>query len=84
MQVLICGSWIWLSGNTKENKEKIQSINIGTSYKRGFSGPKKMWYFAPSGYKRFKFNAKSTPIERIRNIYGSEVIERDSQRRIAA
>lgn len=42
----ILGSWIWVSGNTKENKEKLKSLNFK------YSGLKKCWYWHKGKYKR--------------------------------
>lgn len=38
----ICGSWIWISGNTKPYKDQIKSIETDEFYKRGFSRSKGM------------------------------------------
>ena len=48
----VCGSWIWLEGDTKPVKEQIKAIDTGDSMKRGFSPKKKKWYFSPAGYRK--------------------------------
>lgn len=68
--VEICGSWIWLSGETKPNKEQIKAINTGDSYKRGWSKNKEMWYFSPAGYRRKSGGEYS--MDEIRANYGSK------------
>jgi curved DNA-binding protein CbpA len=68
----ICGSWIWISGNTKAYKEKIKSIETDEFYKRGFSAQKQMWYFSPKGYR--KKSKDDFDMQTIRDIYGSETI----------
>lgn len=60
----ICGSWIWLSGETRKHKEVIKEKGFF------FSGDKKKWYWKPSDYKRK--NWKKWDIEKIRAVYGSE------------
>jgi hypothetical protein len=76
----ICGSWIWVSGDTLNRKEHIKSIEPDDFYKRGFSAQKKMWYFSPRGYK--KRSADDFDKESIKNIYGSEAIRSPSQKKI--
>ncbi|SMG28831.1 hypothetical protein SAMN05661096_01750 [Marivirga sericea] len=76
----ICGSWIWISGDTLNRKEQIKPIQPDDFYKRGFSAQKKMWYFSPRGYK--KRSADDFDIESIRNIYGSEAIRSPSHKKI--
>ena len=70
IEVEICGSWIWISGDTKPYKDLIKAIPTGDSYKRGFSGQKSQWYFSPTGYK--KLSKKTIPMDQIRSFYGSE------------
>jgi len=48
----VCGSWIWLAGDTKPVKEQIKAIDTGDSMKRGFSPKKQKWYFSPAGYRK--------------------------------
>ena len=70
IHIEICGSWIWLSGDTKSNKEKIKAIATGETFKRGFSKDKSMWYFSPKGY--FKRSRKAHTMDDIRDYFGSE------------
>lgn len=80
--VEICGSWVWISGNTKPYKEQIKGISTGNSYKRGWSQKKGMWYFSPSGYRkrsRTEFN-----INDIRKMYGSTVVNKNEKPVLAA
>jgi hypothetical protein len=65
--VELCGTWIWLSGNTKEHKEAIKEAG----YK--WSPKKTMWHWSPSEDKR-KRRTKSLDMDNIRNKYGSTVI----------
>lgn len=64
----VCGSWIWLSGDTKPVKEQIKSVDTGDTMKRGFSPKKKKWYFSPTGYKRR--GKKDFSFEQIKEKYG--------------
>lgn len=67
MSIEICGAWIWLSGNTKQHKEKLKV----TGYK--WAPKKSLWYFRPEEYK--SRNHKSWSMDEIRNKYGSEQIQ---------
>ncbi len=69
LNVEVCGTWIWVSGNTYPAKELLKNA----SFK--FSGKKKMWYFheeTESVYKRW--HKKETDMETIRNKYGSSAV----------
>ena len=60
----ICGTWIWISGNTYPVK--------GTLKDNGFfwAGKKKMWYWRPPEQKRSRRTTQS--MNWIRDKYGSE------------
>jgi len=70
IDIIICGSWIWLEGDTKPVKEQIKSINLNEYMKRGFSRSKGQWYFSPIGYK--KRSGKVLSYERIKDLYGAK------------
>lgn len=75
--VEVCGSWIWISGNTKPYKDDLKSIETGETFKRGFSPKKSMWYFSPSGYR--KKSKKELSIDEIRDHYGSEKVKKEEK-----
>jgi curved DNA-binding protein CbpA len=62
----ICGNWIWASGNTRPAKEDLKNIGFR------FSANKLAWYWHPEGYK--KRSGKLFSIDQIRNLWGSKVI----------
>jgi len=62
----ICGTWVWLSGETKKHKEIIKKAGFFWARK------KKMWYFRPADYKSKSYGKYS--IDRIRDIYGSKEV----------
>jgi len=64
----ICGSWIWLAGDTKPVKELIKAVDTGDTMKRGFSPKKKKWYFSPVGYR--KWSKRELSFEEIKDRYG--------------
>jgi curved DNA-binding protein CbpA len=74
LDIEICGSWVWLSGNTKPHREALKTAG----YKWA---PKKMrWYFRPSEYK--SFNRGTWSMDQIRETHGSQSIHFE-QRRLA-
>lgn len=62
----ICGSFIWLSGNTYDHKAEIKGLGFR------WAGKKRMWYLAPTGWHK-KGNRELTMGE-IRNAYGSQFV----------
>lgn len=68
----VCGNWVWLSGDTKINKDKIKSLG----YK--WSKHKKMWYYRPDEHKCRKLTNKELNMQEIRNKYGSSILNSKS------
>ena len=66
LEIEICGSWIWVSGNTYPHKEALKANNFSWASK------KKQWYWKPSEYR--KKSKKVLSMDEIRNLYGSEKI----------
>ena len=60
----LCGSWLWVSGNTKPAKEDLKALHFK------WSGKKSAWYFHFEPYKKRSKVERS--MEDIRNMYGSE------------
>jgi len=73
--VEVCGSWVWLSGNTREHKDAIKAAGFW------WSSPKSMWYFRPADYK--SYNRKSTEMDTIRTKYGSQAYKSAGRNRIS-
>lgn len=63
IEIEICGSWIWVSGNTYQHKTKIKAAG----YK--WSKNKSMWYFHNGEYRRG--SRKTYTMDDIRMKYGS-------------
>lgn len=65
----VCGSWIWVSGNTYSVKDILKNLGFK------FSGKKKMWYFREEteGCKT-RYKRKERTMEDIRDLYGSEKV----------
>ncbi len=73
----LCGTWIWLSGNTKTHKDVIKASKL---FK--WSPNKSMWYFRPDQYR--SFNREKRDMAYIRSSYGSKVIKKSYQDKIEA
>jgi hypothetical protein len=65
--VELCGTWVWLSGDTKTHKEAIKAAGYRWS-------PKKlMWHWSPADQSK-KRRSKALDMDNIRFKYGSAVI----------
>lgn len=63
----ICGTWLWITGNTKEHKDIIKST--GARYSKN----KKCWYYHMEPYR--KRSKRKISLEEIREMYGSELLK---------
>ena len=66
VQIEICGSWLWVTGNTYPHKDTLKSLKFR------YSKSKCAWYYHNDGYR--KNNGKTFTLEQIRSLYGSEVV----------
>lgn len=64
LTVELCGSWIWVGGNTKEHKDLLKELGCK------WSQNKQMWYYQRDGIR--KYHKKAWTIDEIRNTYGSK------------
>ena len=71
IEIEIVGSWLWISGDSKQYKNEIKEAGFR------FSGAKKMWFYScKTEYKSIKSNID---IDKIRSKYGSEILKNKSQ-----
>lgn len=63
----VCGSWLWVTGNTRDHKDELKALSFR------WSSNKQAWYFHRDGYKK-RSNKKMT-LDDIRGFYGSERID---------
>lgn len=68
IKIEICGSWLWVSGNTYPYRENLKDIGFR------YSSPKKAWYYAEN--LLYKTRGKKT-LKQIRNEYGSYTINNE-------
>ena len=64
IEVELCGSWIWVSGETKAVKDDLKALGFK------WSRNKAAWYFHRDPYH--KRSKKSMTLDEIRNMYGSK------------
>lgn len=66
IEIELVGSWIWISGNTKDHRDILKANGC-------LWAPKKlMWYWRPEEYKTY--SKKTKGMDEIRSKYGSEKI----------
>lgn len=75
--VELCGSWIWITGDTKPVKEKLKDMGCK------WSNQKAAWYWHNSEGKRWKGPNKWN-LEQIRFRHGSEIIKEMRKREAIA
>ena len=66
ISIEICGSWIWITGDTKPHKEAFKAAGFKWGAK------KSAWYFRPAGYQsrgRGKWS-----LDEIREYHGSQSV----------
>ncbi len=70
----LCGTWLWITGVKKEDKEKQAILK---ELKFTYHPKKVMWYWKPGTYR--KKSKRELSIEEIRNLYGSQKVNREEQ-----
>lgn len=70
VNIEICGSWIWVSGNTYPVKESLKAAGFR------FSKNKKAWYWHSGEYTR---RGKKVSLDYIRSKYGSETVKESKE-----
>ena len=69
LKVELCGCWLWISGDTKANKDALKAAGCR------WSNGKKMWYWRhPEDAQRYHKGHKYS-IDDIRAKYGSQVFD---------
>lgn len=65
----ICGSWLWVTGDTKPIKDILKKAGLY------WAGKKQAWYFKPKDYKAKKH--KAWDLNKIRDTFGSVFVPND-------
>ena len=68
ISVELCGSWLWISGDTRNVKDALKAAGCKWAAKKA------MWYWHPGDYRRKGHTAM--PMSHIRTKYGSQLIGR--------
>ena len=63
----ICGSWLWVTGNTYEHKATLKEAGLKWASK------KLAWFWRPDTARCF--SKGQIPLEEIRNKYGSKIVQ---------
>ena len=66
LEIELCGSWLWIGGNTKEHKDALKMMGCR------WSSNKKLWYWHHEEAGR-KWRKGNTTMQEIRRKYGSQV-----------
>ena len=66
VKIEVCGTWLWLTGNTYHYREEIKALGFQ------WSKSKKAWYYAEGLFHRKTRGTKT--LNQIRNEFGSETI----------
>lgn len=67
LEIEICGSFLWVGGNTKPNKDELKGMGFRWASK------KKRWFLAPQGWR--KKGRRELTMGEIRDSYGSQRIQ---------
>ena len=68
----LCGSWIWLSGNTYQYKDELKELGFK------WASSKKQWYWHSEAFR--KKGKKTLSMDDIRNYYGSTEVQPELQK----
>lgn len=71
LDIEICGSFVWVSGDTYPHKETLKGL--GFKWARS----KKKWFLAPEGWKK---TGASMSMNKIRRVYGSQKVTAKSSK----
>ena len=75
LDIEVCGSWIWVGGNTFPNKDAIKAAGCR------WSKAKKLWYWKnPETFCR----SKGCSMDKIRELHGSEVFKSEGRKVLSA
>ena len=75
IEVEICGSWIWVSGNTKEHREILKQLNFKWAHK------KQAWYYHTEPFK--KRSKRELTLDEIREMFGSQIYKQKEEKELA-
>ena len=68
IEIEVCGSWIWVGGNTRPVSENLKAAGLWWASKKG------KWYWRPPEHRKYK-RRHPMPMSWIRRVYGSVSIQ---------
>lgn len=71
IKIEICGSWLWITGNTYPHRKALKELHFR------FSKSKTAWYYHTADYR--KTNKKQYTLDEIRDLYGSKTLADEPQ-----
>lgn len=72
VEVELCGSWLWITGNTKPYKQELKEM--GARWSRN----KTSWYIHHEPYQ--KYGKKMYSLDEIRRMYGSRKFYQEAEK----
>lgn len=75
IEILICGQWIWVDGNTYSYKKELKEIGFK------WASQKRKWYFHTDTFR--KKSRKTLSMEDIQSYYGSTTVKGMDKKQIA-
>ena len=72
--VEICGSWIWVSGNTKQHKYILKQLKFKFAHK------KQAWYYHTEPYR--KKGKRELTLDEIRDMFGSQSYKKKTEKQL--
>lgn len=76
VKIEMCGSWLWVSGDTKQYKETLKELKFR------WSSNKMAWYYHNEPYR--KKSKKQMTLDEIRETFGSSEIETRPAKKLSA
>lgn len=74
--VELCGSWLWITGETRAVKDELKAIGFR------WSSNKKAWYYHKGEYS--KRGSKKCSLDDIRDMYGSQRYDSANRQQLAS
>ena len=71
LNIELCGSWLWIGGNTMKHKEALKAAGCQWCSK------KKLWSWKPAGKRRHSYRGTKS-MDQIRTKYGSVTVKRST------
>ena len=71
LDIEICGSWLWIRGNTYLNKDALKEFGCR------FAASKKCWFWTADQFKKKRMRTQS--MSAIRQKYGSEKVKTEEK-----